>query len=237
MHRARPRTAVTRALLASFVLMAASGLPAGTAWAARGHRGRATTTTTTPVTTVSTTTTVLPPPSAPPASAPDNCVNRAWPGAVQGRPASYQAGENGAYLWLDPDGGWALRVVHGGATGPKGKVIFSGTLTMPKGRFLNVQGAGAGNDIVAVSPNGRTVLFRFVNFGQVDGLSFATHCSSAIKVNIHMDGSVVPVANVHLGSNEAGPATNPFRVVRGPAGVALSEAGQGTVPETTSIPA
>ena len=99
-----------------------------------------------------------------------------------------------------PDGGFALRVTH---SGKRVNAIFSGTLTTTTGKFVDAQGIGdQGNDIVAVGPSGRTILFRFVDFGQVDGLDFGTHCTVAFKVNIHISGSLAPVSALHLGAQE-----------------------------------
>lgn len=229
---------MTRDLLASLVLVAASSLPAGPASAHqvgdRTHPVRSTTTTTTPVgrTTTTTTTAIMPVPQAPTPGVTDGCIRRPWPAVVQGRPASFLTGADGAYLWADADGSWALQVTHSGA---RDRAIFAGTLTLPRGRFVDVHGTGnLGNDIVAVSPNGRVVLFRFVNFGQVDGLDFSTHCATAVKVNIHKAGALAPSTLVHLGAGEANPPANPFRVLRAPGGIALAAQDQPTVPGMTT---
>ena len=78
------------------------------------HPVRTTTTTTTspPGTVTSTTTATLPVPQAPTPGVADNCVKRPWAAAVQGQPASFLTGADGAYLWQDADGSWALRVTH-----------------------------------------------------------------------------------------------------------------------------
>ena len=132
----------------------------------------------------------------------------AWPQAVQGRPATFQAGDDGVYLWHDPDGGWALRATH---SGPHDRVIIAGTLHTD-GRFVFVHRVrDEGNDIVAVSANHRTILFRFVNYGWVDGLDFATHCSTGFSASFYIAGTLAPTGAVHLGANEVNPTSNPVR--------------------------
>jgi hypothetical protein len=149
---------------------------------------------------------------------------------AEGRPASFLAGSDGAYLWHDPDGGWALRVTH---SGPHDKVIFSGSLTT-SGRFVNVAlTGGEGNDIVEVGPAKHTIFFRFVNYGWVAGLDFATHCAPAFTVKIYIEGQLAATSAVHVGPGAVNPMSNPFRIerVHGPSGDGIQ------VPPTTSTTA
>lgn len=211
MRRSHMTRAAKGALLAACVLGAATALPAAPAWArGRGHRpfppgGSPTVTSTTVPST-------LPLPNPPSPAPADSCAKGSWPASVAGRPTSFQPGVDGAYLWYDPDGGWALRVTNAGL---RRRVIFSGSLTSARGTFLDVHSVGdQGNDIVVVSPNHHTVLFRFVNFGQVGGLDFATRCASAFRVEFHISGQLAPPSDVYLGAQGSNPATNPFRVER-----------------------
>lgn len=153
----------------------------------------------------------LPVPAPPPAAAPDNCVKGTWPTLVQGRPSQFKAGDHGAYLWHDPDGGWALRVTHGG---PHDRVVISGILST-SGKFVDVHRVrDESNDIVALSPNRHFILFRFVNYGYVDGLNFATHCSGGFSMSLDVSGHLAPTGAIHLGANEVNPTSNPFKVER-----------------------
>jgi hypothetical protein len=170
--------------------------------------------TTTIATSTSTTTTTLGtmPIPAPPAPAPaDNCVKGAWPSVVEGRPLSFQAGD-GVYLWDDPDGGWALRATH---SGPADESVISGTLTTG-GKFVDVRTlqGGSGDDIVVVGANKHTILFRFVNYGWLDGVDFSTRCSAAISASFYVGGALAPTSTVHLGEAAVSPSANPFRVER-----------------------
>jgi hypothetical protein len=228
-------------LLGACAVVAATGLAASPAWANQTAQHRhfpvpivtSTTSTTVPdPTTTSTATTVgLPSPQAPSAAPEDNCVPGAWPQAVQGRPATFQAGDDGVYLWHDVDGGWALRATH---SGPHDRVIIAGTLHTD-GRFVLVHRVrDEGNDIVAVSANHRTILFRFVNYGLVDGLDFATHCSTGFSASFYISGALAPTDAVHLGADEVSPTSNPFDVER--MQVIGSDGGVPTTTTTTTTP-
>jgi hypothetical protein len=223
-------------LLGACAVVAATGLAASPAWANQTAQHRhfplpiaTSTTTTVPIetTTTSTTTAGLPLPQPPSPAPEDNCVQGAWPQAVAGRPATFLAGGDGVYLWHDPDGGWALRATH---TGTHDRVIISGTLHTD-GKFVLVHRVrDEGNDIVALSANHRTILFRFVNYGWVDGLDFATRCSTGFSASFYISGTLAPTSAVHLGAGEVGPTSNPFDVERGQG----SLGSDGGVPTTTS---
>ncbi|MDA8300281.1 MAG: hypothetical protein M0005_01760 [Actinomycetota bacterium] len=172
---------------------------------------------TTPTTTLfSATTTVsgaLPSPAPPPSAPADSCVKAGWALAVQGAPGSFTPGADAAYLWYDANGGWALRFTHAAV---QDKVIFAGSLQVASGQFTDVSAmTSQGHDIVALSGNKRTIYFRFVDFGLLDGLNFATHCTKAFTVNIHASGTLVPAGKVYLGSSSANPPSDPFKVARG----------------------
>ncbi|MGA3219504.1 MAG: hypothetical protein ABSE77_10620 [Acidimicrobiales bacterium] len=164
---------------------------------------RPATSTTNPVT--------LPAPVPPVRAPPDNCVKGQWPSIIEGRPGSFQASAEGVYLWHDPNGGWALRVTHVGAHGGD---IFSGALTTG-GQFVDVRRAqGEQDDIVIVSPDKHTILFRFVNFGRVDGIDFTTRCALGFATSIYIGGQIAPTASIHLGGTESQPTSNPFMTER-----------------------
>ena len=231
-------------LLGACAVVVATGLAASPAWANQVAQHRhfpppavtSTTTTTFPGATTTTSTTTafgLPLPQPPSAAPEDNCVPGAWPQAVQGRPATFQAGDDGVYLWHDPDGGWALRATH---TGAHDRVIISGTLHTD-GRFVLVHRVrDEGNDIVAVSANHRTILFRFVNYGWVDGLDFATHCSTGFSASFYIAGVLAPTSAVHLGADAVNPTSNPFDIERGQ-GSLSSNGGVPTTTTSTAAPA
>ena len=214
-----------KALLSACAVIAAAGMAAAPASATV----RATTTTTISAVGPTTTTTVgtMPSPTAPTPAPADSCGKGAWPAQVQGRPLSFEAGD-GVYLWDDPDGAWALRVTH---TGPQDNTVISGTLTT-SGKFVDVHRGKAGDDIIAVGANKRTILFRFVNYGWLDGFDFATRCSGALSASFYIGGNLASATSIHLGAAASSPASNPFKVQRGRAAVVSSSLQ--TVPSTTA---
>jgi hypothetical protein len=226
--RSKATTRSAKVLLGAFVVVATTSMVAGPAWA-RPRRVATTTTTTTTLLTTTTAAGTMPVPTPPAPASPDNCVKGIWPAVVQGRPLAFQAGD-GVYLWNDPDGGWALRATH---IGPSDGAVISGTLTTG-GKFVDVRRVQyEGDDIVAVGANKHTILFRFVNYGWLDGLDFATRCSAAISASIYIGGTLASTSAVHLGGSASSPATNPFRVERTRQSVAGSLE---TVP-ITAVPA
>jgi hypothetical protein len=164
----------------------------------------------------------MPLPAPPPAALPDSCLKGDWPSQVSGAPAVFLLA-NGAYLWYDPDGGWALRVTHWGL---RDHAVFSGYLTTQSGELTDVAAMAAvaanagpaGDDIIYETADKHTVFFRFVGFGLLDGLNFATQCVRGFAVSIHIGLRALPHGAVHLGSSGASPASNPFRVTRQQAG-------------------
>lgn len=224
--RARPSArgphAVRRASLAGLLtlgLFMGSLSEAGAASAlsrdrVRHHRTVPTATaTTTTVPSATTTVVSLPQPTPPPAAPADTCVKPSWDVEVEGAPAAFTLGANGAYLWYDADGGWALRFTHAGT---QDKLIFAGSLSTTTGQFIDVTPVSArGRDIVALSANKRTIYFRFVDFGLLDGLNFATHCTRTFTVNVHAGVALMPTGEIHLGTTAANPPADPFKVGRG----------------------
>jgi hypothetical protein len=189
--------------------------PAGATIQALHRRMVAVTTTTTSTATGPAATTTVPPkplPQSPPPAGPDTCVKGAWPSQYEGRPATFAASGDGAYLWHDVDGAWALRVTH---SGPRVRVIFSGSLYSATGQFEDVALVGTGgNDIVFETANKHSVYFRFVDDGWVDGLNFATSCAKAFTVNIHQGPRLASPSEIYLGASSVNPVDNPFRVTR-----------------------
>lgn len=215
-RRGRARSGA-RTLFVAALAVAATGATSTPSWAATTparHRLTGTTTTTTTDTPAGTTTvpTTMPLPQSPPPAPEDTCAKGTWAPQYEGRPAVFLTGSDGAYLWHDADGGWALRVTHASA---KVRVVFSGSLYSAAGQFIDVSQVDAGGlDIVYETGNKHTVYFRFVNTGLVDGLNFATSCAKTFTVNIHQGPRLAPVGEVYLGASAVNAPTNPFRVQR-----------------------
>ena len=221
--RARRARHLVRAslLTAAFAAMAAAGTVGGAGAAAayphrhvhiRHHRP-AGSTTPAPFSATTTLPTALPIPLPPPSAPADSCLKAGWAQAVQGAPNSFAPGADAAYLWYDADGGWALRFTHATV---QDKLIFAGSLQVASGQFTDVTAMrNQGHDIVALAPNKRTIYFRFVDFGLLDGLNFATHCTKSFTVNLHASDTLVPAGKIYLGSSSANPPSDPFKVARG----------------------
>ena len=216
-----------KALLSACVAIGAASMAATPAWARVRHPVSTTTTATALLTSTTTTLGTMPTPTPPVPAPADTCGKGVWPAEIEGRPQLFQLGD-GVYLWNDPDGGWALRATH---SGPQDTAVISGTLTTG-GKFVDVRRGEAGDDIVAVSANKRTILFRFVNYGWVDGFDFATRCSAGFSASFYIGGNLASATSIHLGGASVSPSTNPFRVQRGKSAV-VSNSLQ-TVPSTAA---
>jgi hypothetical protein len=154
---------------------------------------------------------VMPLPTSPAPAPPDTCAQGVWPNTVAGRPAQFVAGDDAAYLWHDANGGWALRVTH---AGPGDKVVFSGTL-YTSGQFVDVRPlSDKSTDIVVVGIGNHAIYFRFVDYGWVDGLDFATRCSQGFTTRIDINGVPAPTVGIRLGRKALPPSGNPFRISR-----------------------
>src|SRR5579875_1568674 len=189
----RSRKLVLSSLVASSVL-AASIFPATAASAlprARRHRRPAPAVIAKATAPSTSGLTALPLPSPPPTAPADTCVKASWDATVLGIPADF-------------------------AAGPTDKLIFAGSITALTGQFIDVTPvSNVGTDIVALSPDKRTIYFRLVDFGLLDGLNFATRCSRAFTVDIHAGGRLLTTSATHLGATAANPPSNPFKVGRG----------------------
>lgn len=134
-----------------------------------------------------------------------------WPAAVAGVPATYHAGAKaGDYLWHDARG-WHLRVTKI----TDSRAVFTGRITsdrpmVVRGVFLDSQ------DAFTVSDGGRTITYRFVNHGHLDGLDIRTACASRLTVTGSMDGTRLPASRIWIGAGGAHPLGVPFAILRVP---------------------
>lgn len=137
-----------------------------------------------------------------------------WPSYVQGEPDGFDAGDDGAYIWHNPAGGWGLRVSHPELPGKADRVLFTGTITS-RGTIGNVvKVRDEKGDIVKVGPKGHTLRFRFVDYGGVDGVDFTTTCTPGLRVSLKADRTAMQTEFIHLGDKDTHPSSNPFRIRR-----------------------
>jgi hypothetical protein len=130
------------------------------------------------------------------------------PGAVLGDPHVTAGMGPGVAVWHD-SAGWHLRATHPG----NDAVVFSGTVRsgqpISAHRYLL-----EAQDMIGFSRDRRTMTFRFVNHGKIDGIDFTDACAIHTSFSLKSAGSELPATSVYLGSGGAHPATDPFTVYR-----------------------
>ena len=149
-------------------------------------------------------TTPSPTPTPPSTCLPNN-ADDTWPAWVDGQPLR----SGGVSLWHD-EAGWHVRVTHNSLHDR----VFSGEIAT-KGTLVNVTGVKLErNDSLKVGPNGHAIVFRFNNYGHVDGFDFDTSCGPALAMGFLTDGHRVAKSRISIGAGQAHPATNPFVIKR-----------------------
>lgn len=137
------------------------------------------------------------------------CTDGHWPLAVQGRPVQFRVGAPaGDYIWHDATG-WHLRVTHAGTARAvfTGRIVASAPIT-----FRRV--ALETGDSVSLSADHKTLTYRFVNHGRIDGLDFTASCAARVSFLGRLDGWLLPTHRIWLGATGRHPLENPFAVVR-----------------------
>jgi hypothetical protein len=131
-----------------------------------------------------------------------------WPGSVQGRPRLHVGSPAGDYIWHDATG-WHLRVTHPG----NGTVVFTGTIRSDQA--LTVKGVRLeSQDTFTLSTDQKSVTYRFVNHGKIDGLDFTTACATRLSFGGRMNGLRLPDRRVWVGHLGRHPLENPFVIRR-----------------------
>ncbi|HUI47223.1 MAG TPA: hypothetical protein VL119_00905 [Acidimicrobiia bacterium] len=136
---------------------------------------------------------------------PTTCPAGPWPASANGRPAR----DPGVRVWHDGTG-WHVRVTHD----TMHDRVFSGEL-VTTGDFIAVHAVRLEkNDRLLVGPMHHGLVFRFNNYGGVDGFDFATYCAPSIEFGFVSDGHVVPTSRISIGAAASHPAHDPFRISR-----------------------
>lgn len=147
--------------------------------------------------------------TAPTAATATACTDGVWPFAVQGQPTLFKAGASaGDYLWHDASG-WHVRVTHPGDS----PVIFSGTIVASSPLDATPVKLEK-NDTVTVGSDHRTITYRLVDYGAIDGFDFTTSCASHIVFAGRMDGVRLPPRRIWVGHADRHPLENPFVIRR-----------------------
>ena len=132
-----------------------------------------------------------------------------WPLAVQGQPTLlHSGGRAGDYIWHNSTG-WHLRVTHATSS----RLVFSGRITASAPMKVTPFALENG-DWVALSADKRTITYRFINRGHLDGLDFTTACARRVTFGGSMAGAKLPTARIWIGRNNRHPLQNPFAVYR-----------------------
>lgn len=141
------------------------------------------------------------------AASPASCG--ALPSYVEGRPGTLHVrGAAGDYLWHNADG-WHLRVTHRTTS----RMVFQGAIHADKPlTFQRVRDEQ--QDRVWMSADHRTLRFRLVNHGGLDGFDFTDACAGTMKVALLLDGYRVRPGHIYLGGHATHPAQNPFAISR-----------------------
>lgn len=150
--------------------------------------------------------------SASPAQAAENtagCATGALPGVVLGSPDVKAQQAQGVYLWHGAHG-YSLRVTHPGRT----RIVVAGVITVSRDVSGLRRVALERADSVTRSNHGRTLAFRFTNYGGVDGIDFGAECSRTVRVALQIAGQPAAPGQVFLGRHRASPTSVPFTIER-----------------------
>lgn len=136
------------------------------------------------------------------------CTTGSLPSVVQGNPG-IKGNDGGVFLWHDGSG-YSLRALHGSSS----RIVIQGTLQASAGfssfRFVRLEKG----DYVRLSKDRKTVVFRFVNRGYLDGFDFTANCSTVVRAHVGVAGRVAPTGLIKLGAKRAHPTSNPFVIKR-----------------------
>ena len=141
-----------------------------------------------------------------PAAGSDCAPLPAW---VQGEPAHLHAGgATGDYLWHDGTG-WHLRVTHPS----KRQKVFTGVIKASNPiTFAKVKDER--RDKVTLSSDKTRLVFRFVNYGGIDGVDFTDACATKTSFAFAIAGHKATRNQVYIGGHSARPPAVPFTISR-----------------------
>jgi hypothetical protein len=147
--------------------------------------------------------------SAAGAATPSTCPSGHYPAADAGRPTVAKVGMTGMALWFDKYG-WHLRVSEAGPD----RAVFTGRI-WTDGTIKDVTRRTEGGDLV-LNVGAHQVLYRFTNYGAVDGIDFVVPCSSTFRVSVALNGTALPTGHIVIGAGNHHPSTNPVAIAKTP---------------------
>jgi hypothetical protein len=131
--------------------------------------------------------------------------NGPWPAWADGRPAA----DPGVRVWHSATG-WHVRVTHDSMHDR----VFAGEI-FTTGRILNATAVRLEkNDVLTVGPRKHGLLFRFNNYGGVDGFDFTTSCAPFLEFGFTSDAHLVGPSRISIGAGGRHPAHDPFVIRR-----------------------
>jgi hypothetical protein len=116
----------------------------------------------------------------------------ALPAAVEGKPTTFKAGaEKALYVWHTKQG-WRVRLTHGQKLegSDKGaRIVVQGRITASRPvsniRRVKLEANQSGEWVRIVKGSARrSVDFRFVNYGYIDGLDFTAGCAGRLGITV-----------------------------------------------------
>ena len=111
-------------------------------------------------------------------------------------------------MWHDSNG-WHLRVTH--AT--RQRMVFSGVITASAPiTFRPVRDEK--RDHISLSADRRTLVFRFVNYGGIDGVDFTNGCADTTRFALALDRHRLGAAHIYIGAGSVQPPHDPFVISR-----------------------
>jgi len=139
-----------------------------------------------------------------------SCSSRPWQPEVQGTPPNFNAGERGGdYLWKTSTG-FHLRVTHRNDY----RAVYSGVITSTAPMTMKPVRL-EGGDIAALSASRKTLVFRFADYGHIDGIDFVAPCTPTLHVgSLRVGSAALTPSRVYLGATRHHPRQTPFTLHR-----------------------
>lgn len=159
------------------------------------------------------------PAANPAATSQASCSTGRLPASVLGDPKVRAGQSAGVYLAHGTGAtsertGYALAVTHPGSR----LAVFTGTVTS-SAPITYVKVRDERHDVVRLSADHKTLTYRFVNYGGIDGVAFRADCAKTVTFNAALDYRKLPAANVFLGAQRVHPSSVPFTIARTTVGV------------------
>ena len=152
--------------------------------------------------------------TAAPATQSAGCPTGQLPSSVLGNPGIKPGESAGVYLGHGTGStsekvGYGLAVTH-----PGGKAaVFTGTIRA-SAPITAVKVRDERHDVVRLSADHRTMTFRFIDYGGIDGVAFRADCAKTVGVSLAENGKRLPTSSVFLGAHRVHPTSDPFTIER-----------------------